>query len=398
MLPPYISPSGVGCNDLRSLLCLALSGRQTEVQWEQLMPAAWTQLLSMADAEGVIALLYAALCAAGWPSGMSASARNKLTNAFYNTTARNLLLQRELGRVLQAFSNVGISVVVLKGAALAATVYPMPELRPMGDLDLLIRAEDLTQAKIVIQSLGFMPEAQKIGLGMERLVAYEANFDGGQLMPVHVELHWDLVGGERSRYKSRIEWFWRRTESVSVAGVPVQVLDPTANLAYLTAHLTIKHGDQEPRLIWLYDLHLLIRDHADGIDWCDLVGRVAEFSWLSGFQATLENLRTCFGTPVPTEALELAAQHMTHHSPTDRSVLARSRALSMWHRLAGLDFAARLQVLIGLMFPSRAYLRQRYRFRAAWLWPLWYVYRWGDMILDSVLTMARLTFCRKPRH
>jgi len=55
-----------------------------------------------------------------------------------HTLARNLLLYHELPRILKVLSP--LPVIVLKGAALAATIYHRIGLRTMGDLDLLVHS------------------------------------------------------------------------------------------------------------------------------------------------------------------------------------------------------------------------------------------------------------------
>lgn len=48
----------------------------------------------------------------------------------------------ELRRVLQTLAAAAVDVLVLKGPAVAHLLYPRPELRPYGDLDLFCRAAD----------------------------------------------------------------------------------------------------------------------------------------------------------------------------------------------------------------------------------------------------------------
>jgi hypothetical protein len=55
----------------------------------------------------------------------------QLRSHYIESLARNMLLFDELGRVLKAFNEAGIEVIVLKGAALAQTIYPDIALRPM---------------------------------------------------------------------------------------------------------------------------------------------------------------------------------------------------------------------------------------------------------------------------
>jgi hypothetical protein len=71
----------------------------------------------------------------------------------------------ELEVVLAALTEAGLLTILLKGAALAYTLYPDPALRPMSDLDLLIHPQDLKQAVQVIQSMGYRKMESTSGKG-----------------------------------------------------------------------------------------------------------------------------------------------------------------------------------------------------------------------------------------
>ncbi len=53
--------------------------------------------------------------------------------------AAALLHAHALARIGRALSSAGLDALLVKGAALAITVYPLPAARPMADLDLLVR-------------------------------------------------------------------------------------------------------------------------------------------------------------------------------------------------------------------------------------------------------------------
>ena len=63
--------------------------------------------------------------------------------------------QQALVEITRALDSEGISSVILKGGALAHTVYAEPALRPMEDLDILVRPTQLESARQVLQDLGF---------------------------------------------------------------------------------------------------------------------------------------------------------------------------------------------------------------------------------------------------
>lgn len=64
-------------------------------------------------------------------------------------------LRARLEETLEVLSQAGIHVVLLKGAALATTVYRSFIERPMGDLDLLIAPQDAERAHKIVQSTGW---------------------------------------------------------------------------------------------------------------------------------------------------------------------------------------------------------------------------------------------------
>ncbi len=62
----------------------------------------------------------------------------------------------ELREVLAALAGAGLPVLLLKGAALAYTLYPEPHLRERCDTDLLLPSRDEAErAWRVLQTLGY---------------------------------------------------------------------------------------------------------------------------------------------------------------------------------------------------------------------------------------------------
>ena len=114
----------------------------------------------------------------------------------YVTAAHNILIYDDLVHALRALSNAGVPVIVLKGAALAATIYPSLAHRPMGDADLLVRPGDRDWARAVLEAIGyrFLPEPR------QRFSPFGTEFTGEMSFRRNertlVELHWELTPGE----------------------------------------------------------------------------------------------------------------------------------------------------------------------------------------------------------
>ena len=95
-------------------------------------------------------------------------------------------------RVQKEMDKAGIPCVVIKGLA-SASYYPRPILRGAGDVDVLVRKEDMEAGGRVLRGLGLRP-----GKDATRHEAHVAYYKPG----VDVELHWWVSGtpaGERGR-------------------------------------------------------------------------------------------------------------------------------------------------------------------------------------------------------
>jgi len=79
--------------------------------------------------------------------------RDELRSKAYSEICRN---------VASTLNTAGISVVLLKGAALAETIYPLPVLRHSHFLDILINDNDLSRTVALLPSLGFIPSGEPI--------------------------------------------------------------------------------------------------------------------------------------------------------------------------------------------------------------------------------------------
>jgi hypothetical protein len=134
----------------------------------------------------------------------------------------------------------------------------------------------------------------------------------------------------------------------------------------------------------------LIEAQGRQIDWEALVIQAGHFGWSGALRAALEAAQSCFSTSLPDGLLSrLEAQTGAQDALVAlKAETAPTRILGEWKKLSSLNWPGRLRLLIALVFPSPAYLRWRYQPRPAWIWPLYYVYRWVDIARDGWKTFA----------
>ncbi|MEA3292700.1 MAG: nucleotidyltransferase family protein, partial [Pseudomonadota bacterium] len=99
---------------------------------------------------------------------------------------------RALKEILDALDSRSIRPLLLKGAALAWTIYPAPALRPMGDIDLLTRLEQAEEAQETLRGLGYdAPLAQRrFSANAHHLPAANRPTEG---FNISVEIHRDAL-------------------------------------------------------------------------------------------------------------------------------------------------------------------------------------------------------------
>lgn len=245
---------------------------------------------------GILPLLYVRLRDDPLWHTLSQEMRVSLADAFQQSAARSFLLDTELVRI----ANAPHSLALLKGSAVGRLVYPNPALRPVSDIDLLVRREAVDDVQSHLVDLGYVGQGltahRRLGALARRYRAempLVADVPGcGRLL---VELHWALV--EAPYYVERMQPDALWVGASPAPGLPGFLMPrPVLLLAHACAHLSMHHSS-DLRLIWLVDVDRLAR--LPYFDWDELIAVAAR--WRLGFaiHTTLTAAGRWLGTPVP---------------------------------------------------------------------------------------------------
>lgn len=331
----------------------------------------WDALLAAAGKHGVTPLLYGALKAAGTLDAAPAAARIALRAEYAHIWAENTLVLNELAQLIDLLcTRHQIPVVLLKGVALLHTLYPDPGWRPLSDVDLLVPQAHAAAAAALLQANGYAPTLE-MQPGMAHRYGNEQAFARQTGMRVHVDLHWQLYSRRYFRRRRALDWHWAQTAEVKVADQAARVFRPEAQLLHLCAHLMLHHRHQA-RLLWTYDIARLLG--RDVLDWDAVLAVAREFALLPALQAALRQVSEEWGVAPPPAVM--AAQLPWR----DRIAFAASTARRAETRLV-LDAitSADVRTTVGLwwsvLFPTPAYMRERYEIADMRRLPLYYAYR-----------------------
>ncbi len=336
----------------------------------------WDILLQVAHGEALAPLLYEIVRDQDLvPSAIE----QELRHAYHQNACRNTLLLDELGNVLRHLAVEGVKVILLKGAALAELVYGNIAVRPMSDLDLLIRLQDLPVTKQVLVALGYTPTHVEMHAGFNVKFRNEESFYKPGIVNTYVDLHWRLVSPSYYQRTLATEWFWETALPTQISGAPALVLGYEAQVLYLCSHLLLHHRGQG--LLWLHDVAEAITLAQAKIDWEQILFRSQAYNLVLSVRQILTQVAEEWHVPIPTEVLErlhtLQPLRDEVQVFTCRTAKNPTMILNLFTDLVGThDWLDKLHLTWKTLFPTRAYMQRRYRIVHPVLVPLYYPYRW----------------------
>lgn len=217
-------------------------------------------------------------------------------------------LQPELLRVLAGMESAGVEIIPLKGAFLMNTVYPEVSLRPVGDLDLLARVEDIPRAMETLAELGYRSKSGHVTLptganGDHHHCPRVLSPDGA----VEIELHRHIVRRKSPLYFP-IERFWERSTEFDIESRPTRVLAGRDLVTHLCLAFFLdrrRRARGYGALRQLVDLSESILHFEPDIDWDGMNQEHTGSALQAPLYVALRAAQELLGAPVPAEFLRI---------------------------------------------------------------------------------------------
>lgn len=225
----------------------------------------WNDLLQLAVAHGVLALVHNSLQSCG-SDLVPENVLSHLSASFKMNARRNFVRTQELLRLLRLFQEQGIPVVSLKGPILASSAYGNLAYRAFCDLDLLVRERDVWRARDLIVTQGYRQAVEMTKAEEARYVRKERELalrnEKGQ---VQVDLQWSIPADWLAlrTFPLDPERLLERLEPLSLGGVSTRWFTPEDLLLVLCVH-GASHGWRELKLTC--DVAQVIQ-HYPQLDW-----------------------------------------------------------------------------------------------------------------------------------
>jgi len=364
----------------------------------------WNYVLERTLEEGTTGLVYKTIKGMGNNYLSKIPCADAFSTVYSETIFRNTLLFEEFKKVLDAFEGHRIPVILLRGYVMIQTIYKDPGLRPLDDIDILIRKEDvLTISDILFRS------------GYRSPPSYPLLFikDGAM-----IDVHLDLAGSSRIQsrrfgYNEEAAQWWQHCKKFLIPPADksftvqdssyehIFVLDTHDFVITSAVHL-LKHSFG--RLIWFVDIKEMLEYERPHFDWKSFRGRIEFLCMQKPLYYSLKYIHVLYGVSVPPSLLEDFGKELNVFEKLIMRMLLNHKKVYRWGDIVFLfsieNLKERVKYLVETYFPRREVISQIFGISHPALIYFFYIFRFWQVIFIGSRECTRLLlqvislFCR----
>ncbi len=196
------------------------------------------KLVKLASMEFLSPLLYHNLKTIITTLGPEISAY--LKNSYMQNTARNILLLKRIKLLKQAAEKYGIDIILLKGSAFAVSIYNEVGIRPMADVDILIKKEHIRKMKELMKEQSMYALFKTLrGKWFEEVKSHITPYQSADDI-LSLEIHTRLFDDRFIPFPPLNPF--ERTMKIKWDNENFYVLEPMTSFIYTLYHMSIHHN------------------------------------------------------------------------------------------------------------------------------------------------------------
>lgn len=233
----------------------------------------WNCIINKSLQHGISPLLYQSLSSHSIDI-VPEAVNSELKKAYLISMVKNTQVFHQLTGLIQFLIKSGIKTVLLKGASLVYTTYSDIALRPMSDIDILIKEPDIVKLEAVLYKLNFSsPSGQYPSLIYKKLFAKFHHHLPLYVSPdgiLSIEFHRHILPKIQG-VDFNIDLFWQKAVPIQSDEVQSDILSNEHQLFHLCYHFYQNFKSGGIRLSWLFDIALFVQTHSNNINWNELL-------------------------------------------------------------------------------------------------------------------------------
>lgn len=248
-------------------LCRVLGSPKNSLEQERifnsLSESEWKKFWELCENQFVGEFVYQKLKQEKLAGLLPAALNEKWQTRLYRCAVRNTQLLESGHQLVQNLSNHGIEGVLLKGCFLQVAIFETGNIRPMNDIDILVKKEDVSKA---------IDELKKSGY--ELTTYFDKNYsylDIKHVPPMKdqlgrlLELHWTLLE-ENEPFSIEMDKVWNRVRVYAAGEKQILGLSLEDILVHLAVHGSYQHF-LRLGLRPLVDIQRVLAKYGNEVDW-----------------------------------------------------------------------------------------------------------------------------------
>lgn len=327
-------------------------------------------VMAFARSQGVVGLCAQALCRCG----VSRASDLGLERVMWAVVQASCQQQALFGEVTASLEKEGVPYLPIKGQVLR-DLYPDPDLRQMGDIDILVHPRDRSIVRRVMEGVGFAPKehAPSDGEGVVEDAPVDTYAAPGLVVEVHTRLFTILYDRRPACRPFLGEGLWEH--AAPPTGGSRWALRPEAEFVTMVLHIASHLYHKGIGVRFFLDVALFARAHAASIDAARLRGLLRSLDLERFARVVLALADEWFGVPRGFGGLDTSTdgidptglEHLrtvvltrgTFGQEGESLVLGRAKmgAAHGARRTSGRGTPGGLRLLLGSLVPSRELMR-----------------------------------------
>lgn len=330
------------------------------------------------------------------------SCMERLSQTVRFTLMYNLQRQAQLRQMQMACEAEGIPFLLMKGLWIVEQLYPTLAARASGDIDILLKPDDMPRFTRLVQRLGFDVPANIADIREIMQGSHEFPLAHPSIS-CHFDVHWSPTHPLNESPVDE-ESIWARSEAVMVAGRPCQSLCLEDHLLLLCFHAAVHHRFLYVGPRAMVDIAQAIQTPPRPIHWDEVVGRAHEMGWSRGVWLILDLVREHLGVQPPQASLDALKPDNAENSSIREAALEAMFLDQQHAQTLGVEVVRVFNQSLGgevfwhivrRLFPTPGFIAGYFQVsvhdqRLPWIYPWLYIKRWGLMLQEKLPKLISL--------
>lgn len=261
----------------------------------------WQKILKVAKHNDIASLFYYNLKQICDERLIPSEIYQELKKTYHGINYQNIVFLEELKKILTLFGNAQIDVIPLKGASLIGKIWKNAALRPMADIDVLVRQQDIGRAEKLLSDSGYIANEAFHSKEWYRKNHFHIApyFNPNNRVPI--EVHHNVLSPDESICLDMYK-IWQHAETDTMGEITTKCLCTEDMFIHLCLHLfvnstcvrTIKH---------FLDIVRFLNYYEKSIDWHVIEKEATEKGFINAIYYSLYTANILLGATLDNRVM-----------------------------------------------------------------------------------------------